>query len=59
MRVGILFGGASVGGPAGVAYAERAFQRMLAQDFFQVHQLAFGATHIERGARWAAYGDAG
>jgi hypothetical protein len=36
MRVGVLFRGPAVRGPAGVADAEGAVERMLAQHFFQV-----------------------
>ena len=58
MRMGVLFGGAAVRGPAGVADAEGAVERMLAQDLFQVAQLAGSAAHFERCAAWAADGDA-
>ena len=36
MGVGVLFGGAAVRGPAGVADAECAMERMIAQDFFKI-----------------------
>ena len=50
MGVGVLFGGAAVRGPARVADAEGALERMLAQNFFKVGQLAGGAAELERGA---------
>ena len=59
MRMGVLFSGAAVGGPAGVADAEGAVEGMFAQDFFQVVQLAGGAAHLEKSAVGAADGDAG
>ena len=56
--MGVLFGGAAVGGPAGVADAEGAVDGMLAQHLFQVAQLARRAAHLKRGAGGAAHGDA-
>ncbi len=50
MGMGVLFGGSAVGGPAGVADAEGAFEGMLAQNLFQVGQLAGRATDFKRGA---------
>src|SRR3954468_6303864 len=47
MGVGILFGGTSVGGPAGVSNSVSAIERLGADDFFQIAQLAFGATDLE------------
>ena len=58
MGMGILFRGAAMRGPAGVADAEGAVERMLAQNLFQVGELARRAAHLERGAGWAAHGDA-
>ena len=43
----IFFGGASVGGPARVANAVGAVERLQADDFFQIAQLAFGATNLQ------------
>ncbi len=40
VRVGVFFGGAAVGGPAGVADAKGAIERMLAQHLFEIVQLA-------------------
>jgi len=40
--VGVLFGGAAVGGPAGVAYAVGAVEGIVAQDEFDVFELAGG-----------------
>ena len=59
MRMGVLFRGPAVSGPAGVANSEGAIERMLAQHFFQVAQLARSAPNLKRGAGGAAYGDAG
>ncbi len=56
--VGVLFRGASVRGPARVADAEGALDRMLAQNLFQVAELARSATDLKRGAGRAAHGDA-
>ena len=56
--VGIFFGGASMGGPAGVADAESAFDGMLAQDCFKIGEFARSAAHLERWARRTADGDA-
>ena len=47
--VGILFGGAAVGGPAGMADAEGAVERMFAEDFFEIASLP-GARQTSRGA---------
>ena len=47
MGMGVLFGGAAVGGPAGVADAEGAVERMLAQDFFEIAEFAGGAADFE------------
>ena len=58
MGMGVLFGGAAVRGPAGVADAEGAVERMLAQNLFKVGELAWSATHFKRGAGRAAHGDA-
>ena len=58
MGVGVLFGGASVGGPAGVADAEGAIDGMLDENLFEVGQLAGGAAHLEGGTGWRADGDA-
>ena len=56
--VGVLFGGAAVGGPAGVADAEGAVYRRLLDDGFEVAELAGGAAKFKAG--WASSdGDAG
>ena len=47
MRMGIFFGGAAVGGPAGVSDAVGAVERLEADDFFQIAQLAFGAPDLQ------------
>ena len=47
MRMGVFFGGAAVGGPAGVADAVGAVERLQADGFFQVAQLAFGAADLQ------------
>src|SRR6266852_4661826 len=56
--VGVLFGGAAVGGPAGVADAEGAVEGGVGDDGFEVAELAGGA---EEGEAFGAsgYGDAG
>ena len=56
--VGVFFGGAAVGGPAGVADAEGAVERGVGDDGFEVAELAGGAAEGEAfGA--SGYGDAG
>ena len=47
MRMGVLFGGTSVRGPAGVADAVGAVERLQADDLFQIAQLALGAAHLQ------------
>ena len=47
VRMGIFFGGTSVRGPARVADAVGAVERVQADDFFQVAQLAFGAADLQ------------
>ncbi len=47
--VGVLFGGAAVGGPAGVADAVGALERVVAEDGFKVGELAGGAADVEAG----------
>jgi hypothetical protein len=49
--VGVLFGGAAVGGPAGVADAEGALDGAGGDDGFEVAQLAGGAAQLESGGR--------
>ena len=58
MRVGVLFGGAAMGGPAGVADAEGALKGMLAQHLLQVVQLARSAADLKRALAGSADGDA-
>ena len=48
--VGVLFGGAAVGGPAGVADAEGAVDGVVGEDGFEVAELAGGAAEL-RGPR--------
>ena len=48
MRMGVFFGGAAVRGPARVADAERAVERVLAENLFKVAQLARRAPHLKR-----------
>ena len=59
--VGVFFGGAAVGGPAGVADAVGAVDGRGGDDGFEVAELAGGAAEFERGGvrGRAAYGDAG
>ena len=47
MRMGILFGGAAMGGPAGVSDTVSAIERLEADDFFEIAQLAFGAPNLQ------------
>jgi hypothetical protein len=47
VRVGIGDGGRTMGGPAGVADAGLAGQRLMHQQVGQVHQLAHGAAAVE------------
>ena len=47
MGMGVLFGGASVGGPASVADPVCAIERLEANDFFEVAQFAFGAANLK------------
>src|SRR5215469_3381391 len=55
MRVSVFFGGAAVGGPAGVADAIGAFERRLGNNFLELAQLARGSTNFEL----AGFGDDG
>jgi hypothetical protein len=48
--MGILFRGAAMRGPARVSNAPTAFQRLQADRFFQVAQLAFSPAHLHRSA---------
>ena len=48
--MGVFFGGTAVGGPAGVSDAVGAVERLEADDFFQIAQLAFGAADLQAGA---------
>ena len=56
--MGVLFGWAAVRGPARVADAEGAVERMVAQDVFEISQLAGGAPKLERVAAGLTHGDA-
>ena len=47
MRMGVLFRGPAMRGPAGVANAVGAVQRLQANDLFQIAQLALGAAHLQ------------
>ena len=47
MGMGVLFGGAAVGGPAGVADAEGALEGMLAEDLLKIGELAGGAAEFK------------
>src|SRR6266851_5089689 len=62
--VGVLFGGATVGGPAGVADAEGAVEGVGGDDGFEVAELAGGSAELQcpfapGAAGVAGYGDAG
>ena len=58
MRMGVFFGGTAVRGPARVADAVGAVERLQPDDFFQVAQLALGAADLQTFAI-AAHRDAG
>ena len=58
VRVGVFLGGTPVRGPAGVADAVGAVQRLEADGLLQVAQLAFGAADLQPVAI-ARHGDAG
>jgi hypothetical protein len=47
MRMGILFSGTSVGGPARVAHAVEAIDRGETDGFFKISQLAWCAAQFE------------
>ena len=57
--VGVLFGGAAVGGPAGVADAEGAGDGALGEDGFEVAEFARCAAELECSVGAAGDGDAG
>ena len=50
MGMGVLFRGTPVRGPAGVADAVGAVERLQADDLFQVAQLAFSAANLQASA---------
>src|SRR5437899_13043592 len=47
VRMGVLFGGAAVGCPAGVADAVSSIERVQADNFFHIPKLAFGAANLK------------
>src|ERR1700682_2048629 len=47
MRMRVFFGGTAMRGPAGVSDAVGAIERLEPDHFFQVAQLAFGATDLQ------------
>ena len=47
VRMRVLFSGPAVRGPARVADAERAVERMLAKNLFQIRELARRAPQVE------------
>src|SRR5208282_6688265 len=47
MGMGVFFGGAAMGGPSGVSDAVGAVERLEADNFFQIAQLAFGAADLQ------------
>ena len=57
--VGVLLGGAAVGGPAGVADAEGAGERVGGEDCFEVAKLAGGSAELHDAVGGAGDGDAG
>src|SRR5579864_463946 len=58
MGMGVLFRGTPVGRPAGVSDAVAAVERLKANDFFQIAQLAFGAANLHPAFAIAGHGDA-
>ena len=58
VRVGVLFGGASVSGPAGVADAVSSVEGLEADDVFEIAELALRAADLQAFAI-ASDGDAG
>jgi hypothetical protein len=60
--VGVFFGGAAVGGPAGVAYAVGAVDGVRGEDGGEVAELAWGAAELEgvgrAGVRRTCWGEA-
>src|SRR5581483_925643 len=47
VRVGVLFSGAAMGGPAGVTDSINAGKRLRLDSLFQVAQFAGGTTHFQ------------
>jgi len=47
VRMGVFFGGATVRGPASVAYAVGTVERIELDDLFQVTQFALGAADLK------------
>ena len=47
VRVGVFFSGTAMRRPAGVADAIGAIERLEADDFFQIAQLAFGPANLQ------------
>ena len=58
VRVGVFFGWAAVGGPAGVADTVGAFDRGFRQDFFEIAEFAGCAAYFEL-AFFGDYGNSG
>jgi hypothetical protein len=50
MRMGVLFRGTAVRGPAGMADAVGPVERLQADRFFQIAQFALGAANLQAGA---------
>ena len=59
MGVGVFFGGAAVGGPAGVADAVGAVEGMVAEDVLEIDELAGSAADFKGFVSGAADGDTG
>ncbi len=59
MGMGVLFGGAAMRGPAGVADAKGAVERMFAEDFFEVAEFSGSAADFEKSGIGTAHCDAG
>ena len=56
--VGVLFGGTAVGGPAGVADAEGAVERIVGDEGFEVAEFAGGAAELHDAVGGSSDGDA-
>ena len=58
VRMGVFLSGAAMRSPPGMANAESAVKRVLAEDFFKIAELAGRTGHLQLVALRAANGDA-